>query len=245
MSLEQQKENGEITGFFIKERDQQPFFVSYDKFIELIKQKQIQELYWDNCLNSIGVETKNIDTLDTTEKVTKRVKKAMEKVPAITDFNTFIHRDAIFNYSGEHNVIPAAVLLISRTFFMDVVTIAMPYTKEVKQLHHSIEKYLPEYKDLFVLNAGGLVLRITVNLMEEVFGRIGDMGYHVVLCMETVRNAIEDGYLYKAMSRLTKPVSEKVLSNVETIITQLNYKASVQAFRQARKERSCSIYGNS
>lgn len=44
------KENGKITGFFLKEGGVavvgRPFFVSYQQFIELVKQGEVQQFYW-------------------------------------------------------------------------------------------------------------------------------------------------------------------------------------------------------
>ncbi len=43
------KENGKITGFFLKEGGVavagRPFFVSYQQFIELVKQGEVQQFY--------------------------------------------------------------------------------------------------------------------------------------------------------------------------------------------------------
>ncbi len=139
-----------------------------------------------------------------------------------------MQRDVVFHYNGESNTIPAAVLLLSKVMFMNIATVIMPYTKEVEQMHQSFETKLIEYRKLFVKRACGLVLSVSVSLMEEVFTKIADLGYNIILCTESVENAIRTGYF----NSVSKPVSEKVLTRVDSIVTKLNYKASMRAFRQ-------------
>ena len=220
------KENGKITGFFLKEGGVavagRPFFVSYQQFIELVKQGEVQQFYWNDSTDSIGVNVKE----DVGQgKVARWVRKAMKKVPEIKDFEEFLKRDVVFDYHWEHGVVPAAVLKITKTMLMNMITILMPYTEEVEQMHQKIERELPECKGLFGLRAGGLTLTVTVNLLEEVLTRVKGLGYPILLCMETVKNLAG------------KQISKEVMKQLESIVVRWNYKIAQEIFHQGTMKK--------
>lgn len=176
----------------------------------------------DDSLDSVGIDMEE----DVGQgKAARWVRKAMKKVPEIKDFEEFVKRDVVFDYYGERGVIPAAILKITKTMLMNIVIILMPYTEEVKQMHQKIERELPECKRLFVSRAGGLMLTVTINLLEEVLTRVKGLGYPILLCMEAVKNLAG------------KQISEEVMKQLESIVVRWNYKIAQEIFHQGTMKK--------
>jgi len=234
------KEDGQVVGFFIKEGgvmdNVAPFFVPYGQFVELVKKCEIQQLYWDHTLDDIGV-----DFDDDCGQVSKRVQRAIDKAPGVEDFDTFIQRDVTFSCDGGNGLIPAAILYVSKVLFIDSITIAIPLSDTAREMHCTLCKVFPNYKSLFHEKAGLMSINVPKILFEELLESIDSLGYNLVYCAESARNALEKGYLNNSLPRFIQLTPEPVLAEIESIVTRYNYKSYTRAVADSQDGKAHGV----